>query len=76
MIRLHVSLFTLCHAVQAGFNDCLPAAVIHIPHTAVKTLPATSSVHKIANVGFQGVGVVLLRGSSARKIIDKGFRLT
>lgn len=50
-----MSLFTLYHAVQAGFNDCLRAAVIHVPHTAVKTLPATSSdVHEIANMGFQG----------------------
>lgn len=72
ILTLHVSLFTLCHAAQEGFNDCLPAAVIHVPRTAVKALPATSSsVHGIANVGWgflggrEGRGVPLLGKSES-----------
>lgn len=55
MLRLHASLFTLFHAVQTGVNDCLRAAGIHVPHTAVKTLRTTSSsVHETANEDFKG----------------------
>lgn len=73
-----MSLFSLCHAVQAGFNDCLRVAVIHVAPTAVKALPATSSsVHEIAIVGGMvglddgrwggGWGASLVGSSSARK---------
>lgn len=40
--------------MQAGFNDYLLAAVIRVQHTAVKTLPVTSSSVHVIEVGEVG----------------------